>query len=102
MRSRAFRLLVIATALFSFLIALTFAVAPQWHEQFHVDAANQQHECAVSLIVAGKCHHAAPPDLVAAPSVAVVPSILPALHSVWVEAPFLGASIFEHAPPALS
>ena len=38
----------------------------------------------------------------AAPQSAIVFEKIPALASVWVAAPFLSASIFEHAPPVLS
>ena len=86
----------------SFLLALTFAVAPQLHERIHVDAAAKQHECAVTLISSGKYQSSDAPPLILAPQPSAQFSKIPALNPIWVAAPFLGASIFEHAPPAVS
>jgi hypothetical protein len=96
-----FRYLVASGLFASFFLALVFAVAPQLHERIHPDAATAQHECAVTLIASGKYQQSDAPVLVSAPQPAIQFSTIPALHSVWVAAPFLGASIFEHAPPAL-
>jgi hypothetical protein len=86
------------------LIALFCAVAlsasAQLHERVHPDAKLPQHECAVTLIAAGNYHHAAPAPLVTAPAAAIQFSHVPALNPTWVPSPFLGAHIFEHAPPA--
>ena len=84
----------------AFLFASALAVSPQLHEKLHKPSAN--HECVVTLIASGKYEHSAAPPLVFAPQPAVSFSKIPALHPIWVAAPFLGASIFEHAPPALS
>lgn len=86
----------------SFLLALTFAVAPQLHERIHLDAGAKQHECAVTLISSGKYQSNDAPPLIFASQPAAQFSTIPALNSIWVAAPFLGASIFEHAPPAVS
>jgi hypothetical protein len=86
----------------SFFLALLFAVSPLLHERVHRDAAASQHECAVTLIASGKYQQSDAPVLVSAPQSSVQFSKIPALNPVWVAAPFLGASIFEHAPPALS
>jgi hypothetical protein len=86
----------------SLFLALVFAVAPHLHERIHNDAATAQHECAVTLVATGKCQQNDAPVLVSAPLPAVQFSKTSALQSVWVPAPFLGASIFEHAPPAIS
>jgi len=40
--------------------------------------------------------------LITAPVPTVQFSKIPALNSQWVQSPFLGASIFEHAPPAFA
>ena len=101
-RAENFRLLVTGGMFASLFLALVFAVAPQLHERIHPDAAASQHECAVTLIASGKYQQSDAPVLVSAPQPAVQFSKIPALRSVWVPAPFLGASIFEHAPPALS
>jgi hypothetical protein len=86
----------------SILLALTFAVAPQLHERIHRDATATQHECAVTLIASGKYEHSDVPPLVIVPQPAAQFSKIPALNPIWVAAPFLGACVFEHAPPALS
>lgn len=81
--------------------ALLLVAAPSLHAYFHPDAAQAQHQCAVTALEAGN-ELSGLPLVIAAPQPAVQFSKLPALHSVWVAAPFLSASIFEHAPPALS
>jgi hypothetical protein len=83
----------------AFLSALALSVSPQWHELLHPNAKAAQHECAVTLIGSGSYQHTAAP-LVTAPVPALQFSFVPALHPVWVASPFLGARIFEHAPPA--
>ena len=90
--------LVLAAAI---LLMLTLSVAPNLHERLH-SAAAPLHECAVTLIASGSCHHTATVPLVIAPATAVQFSKILALDSIWVAAPFLGAFIFEHAPPAHS
>jgi len=90
--------LVLAAAI---VLMLGFSVAPNLHERLHPTAASL-HECAVTLIASGSCHHTAAAPLVIAPAPAVQFSKIPALNPVWVAAPFLSARIFEHAPPAHS
>jgi p-aminobenzoyl-glutamate transporter AbgT len=82
-------------------LMLGLSVAPNLHERLHPTAASL-HECAVTLIAFGSCHHTAAAQLMIAPATAVQFSKVPALNSIWVAAPFLGACIFEHAPPAHS
>ena len=86
----------------AFFLALALAVAPQLHERIHKDAAASQHECAVTLIASGKYQQSDAPALVSAPQPAIQFSKLPALNPIWVPAPFLSPSIFEHAPPVIS
>jgi hypothetical protein len=81
-------------------LMLGLSVAPNLHERLHPTSASL-HECAVTLIASGSCHHTAAAPLVIAPVIAV-PFKIPALNPVWVAAPFLSARIFEHAPPAHS
>jgi p-aminobenzoyl-glutamate transporter AbgT len=90
--------LVLATAI---VLMLGLSVAPNLHERLHPTAASL-HECAVTLISSGSCHHSAAAPLIIAPTTAVQFSKVPALNPIWVESPFLGACIFEHAPPAQS
>jgi hypothetical protein len=84
----------------AFLFANVLCVAPWLHEKFHRPSAS--HECAVTLIASGKCEQSDAPLLIVIPRPAVQFSKIPALNPIWVAAPFLDASIFEHAPPALS
>ena len=100
-REKACRILT-GGLLAAFLFALGLAASPQLHARFHPDADSPSHECAVTLIAAGKYEQADAPPSVTAPQPAVVFEKIPALAPVWVAAPFLGARIFEHAPPALS
>jgi hypothetical protein len=86
----------------AFLSALALSVSPQWHEFLHPNAKAAQHECAVTLISSGNYQQPAPAPLVIAPAPALHFSFVPALNPVWVASPFIGARIFEHAPPALA
>src|SRR5436190_23546765 len=90
--------LILAAAI---VLMLGLSVAPNLHERLHPTAASL-HECAVTLIASGSCHHTATASLVIAPATAVQFSEAPARDSIWVAAPFLSARIFEHAPPAHS
>ena len=92
-----------AASLIAFLVcALGLAGSPQLHERAHHHSANAGHQCAVTLLEAGKCVQSDAPPLVIRPRAAVQLAKLPTLNPVWVPAPFLGASVFEHGPPALS
>jgi hypothetical protein len=82
------------------LLALALSVSPRWHDLIHPDAKSGKHECAVTLVSSGNVQHSAPAPLVVVPAPALQFSFVPALHPVWVASPFIGARIFEHAPPA--
>ena len=84
----------------AFLWALALSASPQLHQRVHKDANRVEHNCAATMIAAGSYNHAAHPPLVSAPVPAIHFSKIPALTPQWVESPFLGARIFEHAPPA--
>jgi hypothetical protein len=84
----------------AFLWALALSASPQLHQRFHKDANRVEHSCAATMIASGSYNHAAHPPLVSAPVPAVQFSKIPALTPQWVESPFLGGSVFEHAPPA--
>jgi len=83
-----------------FLWALALSASPQLHQRIHKDANLAEHNCAVTMIASGNYDHAAHPPLVSAPSPSTHFSTIPALTPCWVQSPFLGACIFEHAPPA--
>jgi hypothetical protein len=91
-------ILLLAAAI---VLMLGLSVAPNLHERLH-PTAGSLHECAVTLIASGSCHHTAAAPLVIAPATAAQFSTIPALNPVWVAVPFLSARIFEHAPPAHS
>jgi hypothetical protein len=96
-RGRAFIAICLSAA---FLWALALSASPQLHQRVHKDANRVEHSCAATMIASGSYNHAAHPPLVSAPVPAAQFSKIPALTSQWVESPFLGARIFEHAPPA--
>jgi hypothetical protein len=84
-----------------FLWALLLGAFPQLHQCVHSDADRADHNCAATMIASGSYDHAAHTPLVSAPVAALQFSKIPALTPSWVQSPFLGACIFEHAPPAL-
>jgi hypothetical protein len=92
----------IAVCVFAaFLWTLALSASPQLHQRVHPDAGRVEHNCAVTMIASGSYNHAAHAPLVSAPAPAVQFSKIPALTPCWVQSPFLGARIFEHAPPAV-
>jgi len=86
----------------AFLLALGLSVAPQLHERLHADAAGSSHECAVTLISAGKCEQGNVPIKVIVPQSLIIVAEIPTLHSTEVPTLFLSAAIFEHAPPSFA
>jgi hypothetical protein len=94
------RALVAALVSAAFLWTLALSASPQLHQRIHSDANRVEHSCAATMIASGNYDYAAHPSLVSAPAPAVQFSKIRALTPQWVESPFLGACIFEHAPPA--
>jgi hypothetical protein len=86
--------------LIALLCAIALSASPQVHERIHRDANKSNHECAVTLIASGNYHHSTSVPVVSVPAPATQFSRILALTSQWVEPLFLGACIFEHAPPA--
>lgn len=86
----------------AFLWSLALSASPQLHERFHPDANRVEHICAVTFVASGSYDHGAPAPLVSAPALAIHFSIIPTLDPQWVQSPFLGGHIFEHAPPVNS
>jgi len=93
------RALVTALVSAAFLWTLALSASPQLHARIHADANSGDHTCAVTLIATGNYDHAAQPPPASAQLPAIHFSKIPALTPQWVESPFLGACIFEHAPP---
>jgi hypothetical protein len=94
------RTLVAVCVSAAFLWALALSASPQLHQRVHKDANRVEHNCAATMIASGNYDHVAHPPLVSAPASSVQFSKIPALTPRWVQSPFLGACIFEHAPPA--
>lgn len=94
--------LVAAFVSAAFVWALALSASSQLHQRVHTDANRVEHNCAATMIASGNYNHAAQPPLVTAPVPSVQFSKIPALTLCWVQSPFLGACIFEHAPPAHS
>jgi len=85
----------------AFLWMLVLSASPQLHARVHADANRTDHVCAITLIASGSYEHAAQPTLISADALVSQFSEIPALTPCWVQSPFLGACIFEHAPPAV-
>jgi len=96
-RARAFIVLCVSAG---FLWALALSASPQLHQRVHKDANRAEHNCAVTVIASGSYDHAAHSLLITAPAPAPQFSKILALSPCWVQSLFLGACIFEHAPPA--
>ncbi|MBA3961313.1 MAG: hypothetical protein H0X40_05350 [Chthoniobacterales bacterium] len=96
---RRFRAFITSGLLCAFLIALGLAAAPQMHERFHADADSANHECAVTLIAAGKCAQGHVTPMMPPPQPAALVEKISVLTPIDRATPFLRAAIFEHAPP---
>jgi hypothetical protein len=94
---RAFIATLVSAAFFW---ALALSATPQLHQRVHADANRAEHSCAATMIASGSYDHATHPPLVSAAALVPQFSKIPALTPCWVQSPFLGACIFEHAPPA--
>jgi hypothetical protein len=86
----------------AFLWALALSACPQLHQRMHADANQVDHSCAATMIASGSYKHAVHAPFVSAPVLAIQFSKIPALTPLWVQSPFLGASVFEHGPPSHS
>jgi len=100
-RSRNHGRTFVATCVFAaFVWAIALSASPQLHQRVHADANRVEHNCAATMIASGGYDHVTHPPLVSADTLVPQFSKIPALTPCWVQSPFLGASIFEHAPPA--
>jgi len=84
----------------AFFWTLLLSVSPQLHARVHPDSGRVEHNCAATMTASGNYDHASHPPLVSAALPAIQFSKIPALTPCWVQSPFLGACMFEHAPPA--
>jgi hypothetical protein len=99
-RTNRGRVFVAAFVSVAFVWALALSASPQLHQRVHKDANRAEHNCAATMIASGSYDHAAHAPSVSAPVPVIHFSKISALTPQWVESPFLGACIFEHAPPA--
>jgi hypothetical protein len=93
---RAFIAALVSAAFFW---AFALSASPQLHQSLHSDANRAEHNCVATMIASGNYSHVAHPPLVSAPAPSIHFSAIRALTPCWVQSPFLGACIFEHAPP---
>ena len=96
------RAIVAAFVSVGFFWALALSATPQLHQRVHADANRAEHSCAATMIASGSYDHATHPPLISADSLVPQFSKIPALNPCRVQSAFLGACIFEHAPPAHS
>src|SRR5436190_23421087 len=96
------RAIVAAFVSVGFLWTLALSASSQLHQRVHADANRVEHSCAATMIASGSYDYSAQVPLVSVPLPAIQFSKIPALIPQWVQSPFLGACIFEHAPPARS
>jgi hypothetical protein len=93
------RAIIAAFVSAGFFWSLALTALPQLHQRVHKDANRAEHNCAATMIASGSYEHATHPPLVSADALVARFSKIPALTPCWVQSPFLGACIFEHAPP---
>src|SRR5690349_16431699 len=86
----------------AFLWTLVLAVSPATHLSIHSDAGSADHHCVVTLVASGSYEHAAQVPQVATPVPAQASATIVILTPQFVESAFLGARVFEHAPPSNS
>jgi hypothetical protein len=85
-----------------FLWMLVLSASPRLHARVHSDANRVEHTCAVTFVTSGSYNYSGHAPLLSAPVPAAQFSKIPGLHPFWVQSLFLGARIFEHAPPELA
>ena len=93
---------VAALAGAAFVWALTLSAWPTLHDQVHPDAKRADHVCAVTILASGSFEQSSTPAPITANSAHQDFESVPVLTPHWVASLFLSASIFEHAPPAVS
>lgn len=99
--TRSFHRLAGVTLAICFAAALALAGSPQLHQRIHPGADHPAHQCAVNFLDTGGYLLPDATSPIVRPSPAIPLQNLLLLTPAWVSASFLGASIFEHAPPAL-
>ena len=82
------------------LIVVVLVASPQLHQLLHQEAGHCGHECAVTVMLSGGSDDSAVPQVFDAG--AILPMsfhFLSEMRSRDVAPLFLGAHVFEHAPP---
>ncbi|MGI8436740.1 MAG: hypothetical protein ACR2NX_07530 [Chthoniobacterales bacterium] len=85
----------------SFFFAGLLASSPGLHHWLHKDSASAAHECAVTLLRAGKVEHSACEPPLVAPLTVLTEASFCAPRILHLAA-LLAFTRLEHAPPALS
>jgi hypothetical protein len=99
---RTLRAVTLVACLGGFLLALAAVALPALHDGLHRDASHPQHECVVTMLIAGKVQLGGDLPPSAPPRPGGCLEHVPTLRPVWVATAFAESRIFEHAPPALS
>jgi hypothetical protein len=86
----------------AFVWAIALSTSSPLHQRVHPDANRVEHTCGVTMIASGTYNYSAHAPLVSVPVPAVQFSKISTLSPLWVQSPFLGASVFEHGPPSHS
>src|SRR5450432_3865841 len=86
-----------------FLLAVALTASPLLHERLHHDASNEHHECLATMLLSGGSDGSAVAPVISATfDLPPVFAFLAKLPSFEVVSIFLGAHVFEHAPPRLA
>ena len=91
---------VLAAAAFMWVLVLS--ASPGLHHRIHGGGDLNEYACAVTYVQLGSYLHSVSPGHAQVAQRADQFATVPELTSRWVPSPFLGARIFEHAPPPLS
>ena len=97
-----FRLALVGAMLAGIVMAVLMAVSPDLHDLVHHDGGAGEHQCLVTMMLAGGCDATAPEALNVAVFLAPLFGMEPMGESAWVESVFASGSVFEHAPPFVS
>ena len=84
------------------LIVVVLAASPELHQLLHQDAGRSEHECAITVMLSGGSDGSPVPQVFDPGAILLVAhQFLPEMHARDVAPLFLGAHVFEHAPPLI-
>ena len=93
---------LIGLLLANLLIVVVLAASPELHQLLHQDAGRSEHECAITVMLSGGSDGSPVPQVFDPGAILLVAhQFLPEMHSRDVAPLFLGAHVFEHAPPTV-